>query len=1106
MRRWLPALAVPVALAAGVSAVPPVEQQGKPAAVSADADAAASRAQVEGGLKATTWAAEPLLANPVSFSFDGRGRCYVAETGRLHDGVPDTRGFMHWLDDDIGSRSVADRLALYKKHKYPAYEKFGETVRMVWDGAGAGKATESKVFAGPFNQPADGVIAGVLAHGSDVFVGCIPTLSKFDQAGKQTVLSTGYGIRNQFIGHDLHGLVMGPDGKLYFSVGDRGLNVSPTVQNLDSGAVLRCDPDGKNLELFHTGLRNPQELAFDDLGNLFTYDNNSDSGDKARWVQVVEGGDSGWRCGYQYGTLMHHAGVPQGNRGPWNTEKIWHVPGPDGAPPAYVVPPLAHFGNGPSGLCFYPGVGLGERYKGHFFACDFTATPASSVIWSLAVKPKGASFEVVDRHEFVRNMVPTDCTFGPDGAFYWLDWTGGWNKPEKGRIFRVADEAALTNPAVAEAKQMLAEGFGKKSADELAKLLGHPHRGVRQGAQFELGKRPEAVAMFEQVLKESKDRTPRLHAVWGLGQVRGIDQLAHAARDADAELRRNVARLLGRSARSSAVLRELMTDPEPAVRATAAVAYGQSVVQPTGREFEPIFPQSEQFGYAPLFDLLKTNADADAYIRQAAVEGLVRATKNPDDLFNAWKLSKQDSPAVRMGVVLALRKLQGKRLADFLTDPESQIVAEAARAVYDADVPAALPALAKLADTTTPEPVAYRALAANFRLGGAENAARVAAFAARSGELPHLREAALKLLADWTQPKRLDPITGLRQNLPDRPATEAASALTGVLPKLFAGPDVVRKVAVAVTTKLGVAEVGPLLAGLVADEQQPDATRADALVALQELKAKELPAAVDVALKSQAVRLKAAGRVTKAAGDPAALATVATDGTVAERQLALHALATLPEAKVADEELAKLLDGYADLPAELRLDLLEAAQARAKGFAPLRDKLKAIDQAARAAEAKDPLSRHREALAGGDADKGREQYLNNAAVYCQRCHQVGGQGGEVGPKLDGIGTKHPREYLLESITHPNAKIAEGYQSVILTLADGRSVSGVLRSKSAKEYTLVTIDNKVLTVPRDDVDGEKPDQSAMPADLVKKLSKRELRDLVEFLASLKEGGK
>src|SRR5262245_31165827 len=47
------------------------------------------RIQRPKGLKIDLVAAEPLLANPVSFCFDGKGRIFVAETFRLHAGVPD---------------------------------------------------------------------------------------------------------------------------------------------------------------------------------------------------------------------------------------------------------------------------------------------------------------------------------------------------------------------------------------------------------------------------------------------------------------------------------------------------------------------------------------------------------------------------------------------------------------------------------------------------------------------------------------------------------------------------------------------------------------------------------------------------------------------------------------------------------------------------------------------------------------------------------------------------------------------------------------------------------------------------------------------------------
>ena len=68
------------------------------------------------GVEARLWAAEPFCANPVAFCFDEKGRCFLAETFRLHKGVTDNRKHMNWLDDDLASRTVEDRVALY--HKY----------------------------------------------------------------------------------------------------------------------------------------------------------------------------------------------------------------------------------------------------------------------------------------------------------------------------------------------------------------------------------------------------------------------------------------------------------------------------------------------------------------------------------------------------------------------------------------------------------------------------------------------------------------------------------------------------------------------------------------------------------------------------------------------------------------------------------------------------------------------------------------------------------------------------------------------------------------------------------------------------------------------------
>ena len=95
--------------------------------------------------------------------------------------------------------------------------------------------------------------------------------------------------------------------------------------------------------------------------------------------------------------------------------------------------------DGPSGLTYYPGVGLSDRYAGHFFLCDFRGTPNNSGVRSFAVKPKGAGFEVVDSHEFVWSILATDADFAPDGRFVISDWVNGWNGEGKGRLYAFAD-------------------------------------------------------------------------------------------------------------------------------------------------------------------------------------------------------------------------------------------------------------------------------------------------------------------------------------------------------------------------------------------------------------------------------------------------------------------------------------------------------------------------------------------------------------------------------------------------------------------------------------------------------------------------------------------
>jgi quinoprotein glucose dehydrogenase len=1102
-------LIVPAAVVAGALAVlflassPPTGARGddnaRPysptiAAASNEATLALQRIRVPKGLQIDLFAAEPLLANPVCFCVDEHNRFYVAETFRLHAGVTDDRNHMDWLDEDLACRTVEDRIALYRKHlkdKFATFETEHDRVRLIEDTDGDGKADRSTVFADRFHHAEEGIGAGLLARQGSVWYTCIPDLwllrdtKGTGRADVRKSLQHGYGVHTSFIGHDLHGLRMGPDGKLYFSLGDRGMNVTVdgrTAAYPDTGAVLRCNPDGSDLEVVATGLRNPQELAFDQYGNLFTGDNNADHGDKARLVYVVEGGDSGWRMGYQY--MDNPVAL-----GPWNAEKMWHTPWDGQA--AYLVPPVAHVADGPAGFTYYPGVGLPERYQGHFFLADFRGSAGSSGIRSFAVQPKGASFEMVDQHEFVWSVLATDVDFGMDGALYLTDWVDGWNLPAKGRIYKVSDPARVKDTVVKSVRTLMAEGFGQRSVAELAKLLEHADMRVRQEAQFALAEKgKEAIPTLAAVARGNK-QLARLQAIWGLAQVGHHDPAALApvlelTADPDAEVRAQAAKVLGddRAAAAFDRLLALLKDAEPRVRFFAALGLGK-----LGK------PQA-----APaVVQMLRDNADKDPYLRHSGVMALT-GINDTDTLARA---AEDSSPAVRMSALLAWRRLEKPEVARFLDDAEPRLVVEAARAINDVPIPAGMPKLAALIEHRgLSEPLLYRVLNANFRLGKPENARALAAFAGRSDGPEALRREALRELDQWEKPSGRDRIVGLWRPLEPRPAGVAADALRAALGGIFGGPDSVRQEAAKLAAKLGIKEVGPLLLETVADTKRPAPVRVETLRALATLKDGRLLEAMKLALADADPRLRTEGRrvLAKVQPDEAlkALKAVLAGGTVIEQQGAFSILGGM-KGPAADGILAEWLDKLRarQVAAEVQLDLLEAA-----GKRPGADVKQRLAEFEASRPKDDPLAGYREALAGGDAEAGRNIFLHKAEVSCVRCHRVKGEGGEVGPDLTGLGTRQNREYLLESIVDPNRQIAKGFETVVLELANGQVVSGIVKEENAKELRLMTAEGKLVTVPRAQIEERQTGKSAMPQDTIKLLTKSELRDLVEFLAGLK----
>ena len=770
----------------------------------------------------TPASAGPLQA-PTALAIDDRGRILVAENPPAKTPATAPATDLAWYFDDLAATQPAQRLALLEKWQGkipPVYLPSGAPrVRWFSERDGDGVFDESGTTAAGLFGPTAGPVGGLLAQVGTIYLGGLPEIkllcvSEAATPAAPKALVTGLGIRISCSARGLSGFTPGPDGRLYGTIGDAGLSgttaAGSSYQLPNQGCAFRFEPDGSGFEIFHSGLRQPSGVAFDAAGNAFTVDAGAGHGDAARIVYLVDGGDSGWRMEYQ-ALLDFYQQLGLTERPPvsWLAENLWQLAGTE--QPAYITPPAGFLTTQPSGLTSHPGTGFLESEAGRFLVCDRHVDPSKSGIRSFAMTAVGAGMKLTDSRDLVAGLTAAAVAYSWDGKLIIAD--AGSNR----LLTLSANPQPWQAEAAAEAAKLAAENLDQRGAADLLPLLKHPDFRIRLRAQFALTRKPDALARFATAIA-SADPIERRHGIWGVGilarrgcgvpvaaasfgdlpdfriRVGASTQLVGLLNHQDAEVRAEAVRALGEALNQfvkppdprkpprgpqpetfmkaeELPLAALLFDPAPRVRYFTAISIGKL--------------KAMGF-YSAICNFLAANNNQEPYLRHAGSYALQHLVTSPLMLAG---LERHPAAAVRLGAAVALRRMRVAEAATFINDPDPQIADESIRAVTDLSLDDVRVSVGLLLDNPSArqwQPFMLRRLVHNaFRLGGADNAARMLKLVGDPAIPAPVQQEVLRLLRVWSEPPPVDQLTGQWRPLAKRDPVEIKPLLTAELPRLF---------------------------------------------------------------------------------------------------------------------------------------------------------------------------------------------------------------------------------------------------------------------------------------------------------------------------------
>lgn len=995
----------------------------------------AEKFKVPAGFKVKLFADNSTINNPLSLAIDKNNEVYLAEVWRFHRGVEDTRQHNYWMEDEVRIMNMEDKLALFTKwtdkgkFKPGHFTEYSDRVVKLHDENNDGVCDKVTEFAGGFNDALDGIGSSIIFDEDNyLYYTNIPHVWKLkDKDGdgvaeyREKIVS-GFGLRMGVSGHDLHGLEWGADGRLYFSNGDRGYDViskeGKKFYSASEGAVFRCDPDGSNLELFTEGNRNPQDLEFDEYGNLFTVDNNRGYGDRSRLCYLVEGGQYGWNSGYENITQFRRALKLNERRGPnyiepWVNEGTWKTAF-KGQPP-FCIPSIAHIDGGSAGLFYNTSESLGEKYKGSFI---FSACGRG--VHSFKTERDGAGIKAKGIHQIWDGGYLVDTELSHDGTMYVADYITERNKDGgKGFIYTLEHPEGKKKASVIETAKILPADAKEFNIDYLVSLLGHVDRRVRLKAQFEIVRRQDVLTLSKLAYDAELSLIPRLHAIWGLGQlsrknVELNEKCWELLKDSDSEIVSQAVKVIGETKDPKAYkkLLPLVDHPSKRVISFVATALGKC----GGKKSQPV-----------LSYLALKNTKQEAFLRNAVVTGMHYA----GDADALLALSRDESnEGLRLHALLALLRMEEPKCSIYLSDSSEMIQHAAARGITRHNIKDALPALAKYADnyakgpTSAPEPVIARAMQANFRVGDMASAERIKAMALNT-ELPmNVRLISLYELTRWSEPQIVDPVAGLVRSV----AKERAETKELVAEVLAAMSKETHKDLdfhlVTLSAEYGLKVDNDRLATLALNSKNavPDRLKYYQAIKDEEIRKKVTEKFIDE--KERELVQAAFEQMLKNSPKEALEYSLKRIEKGNNLQGIYAALGGLKD----PDSLKALLLGFEKLSskkheAESVLDLITALESR-----PEKQAKDVLSKHEESYAKDDALGIYRHALAGGSARVGKD-VVDSGKGNCVICHEFGWRRVQkVGPHLARIGKQKRAtgEYLLRSLIDPSAYVVPGF--------------------------------------------------------------------------------